>query len=342
MNVAARRCGFRALVILGLSVAAYAQVQPLANTITLEKIRMRDPCILADAASKTYYLVGSAGRSVRAYTSVDLANWQGPQIIFTAPQDIWGDIPVAGIWAPELHAYRGKYYLFLTFDTRHLLAEQWRNWLPRVTRGSQVLVADAPGGPFQPFQSRSTLPPDMMTLDGTLWVEDGVPYMVFCHEWVQIKDGTVEYVRLKDDLSETVGEPTRLFDGSDAPWNQKGRQRGDHVTDAPFLHRGKTGKLYMIWAGFSTTGYTEGIAISASGKLAGPWTQQAEPLYTNDGGHGMLFPTFDGKLMMVLHAPNGRDARPHLFEMGDTGETLKIVKEFTTADDAANQTRPTE
>jgi hypothetical protein len=41
----------------------------------------------------------------------------------------------------------------------------------------------------------------MMTLDGTLWVEDELPYMVFCHEWVQIKDGTVESVRLKDDLS---------------------------------------------------------------------------------------------------------------------------------------------
>lgn len=331
MNVTTKRCGFGALVIVGLSFAALAQSRPVtspASTIKLEAIRMRDPCILADVVSKIYYLVGSAGRSVRAYTSADLANWQGPQIIFTAPQDIWGDIPIVSIWAPELHAYQGKYYLFLTFDTRHQLAEQWRNWLPRVTRGSQVLVADAPGGPFRPFQNHSTLPPDMMTLDGTLWIEDGAPYMVFCHEWVQIKDGTVEYVRLKDDLSETIGEPVRLFDGSAAPWNQTGRQHGNHVTDAPFLHVGKTGKLYLIWAGFSGTGYTEGIAISASGKLAGPWAQQAEPLYTNDGGHGMLFTTFDGKLMMVLHAPNGREARPHLFEMQDTGETLKIAREL--------------
>ena len=104
------------------------------------------------------------------------------------------------------------------------------------------------------------------------------------------------------------------------------------MTDAPFLHKGKTGKLYLMWAGFSRTGYTEAIAISASGKLAGPWTQQAEPLYTNDGGHGMLFTTFEGKLVMVLHAPNGPSARPHLFEMTDTGETLKIIKELPAAD----------
>jgi len=330
MNMTTTGSGVGTLMVLGLTMVAHAQTQP-ANAVTLDKIRMRDPCILADAASKTYHLIGSAGRSVRAYTSTDLTTWQGAQTIFTPSRDIWGDIPVVGIWAPELHAYKGEYYLFLTFDTRHPLAEQWRNWLPRVTRGSQVLVGDAPTGPFRPFQNRSTLPPDMMTLDGTLWVEDGIPYMVFCHEWVQIKDGTVEYIRLKDDLSETIGEPMRLFDGSDAPWSRKSAQYGSYVTDAPFLHKGKTGKLYMIWAGFSKSGYTEGIAISASGKLAGPWTQQAEPLYTDDGGHGMLFTTFDGRLMMVLHAPNGREARPHLFEMEDTGATLKVVKELTAA-----------
>lgn len=72
-----------------------------------------------------------------------------------------------------------------------------------------------------------------------------------------------------------------------------------------------------------------GIAISPSGKLAGPWQQQEEPVYKDDGGHGMLFTTFDGRLMMVLHSPNNREARPRIFEMEDTGDTLKIAKEFT-------------
>ncbi len=47
-----------------------------------------------------------------------------------------------------------------------------------------------------------------------------------------------------------------------------------------------------------------------------------------DGGHGMLFTTFDGKLMMVLHSPNKRGAQPKIFELQDTSETLKIVNEF--------------
>jgi hypothetical protein len=170
------------------------------DSIKLSNINMRDVCILPDPASKTYYMVG-AGRqnSVRAYTSTDLATWYGPEIIFTAPDSLWGDIEIFGIWAPELHAYRDKYYLFLTFNTRNAFSEQWRKWRPRVTRGSQVLVADAPIGPYTAFNSHATLPVDMMTLDGTLWVEDGVPYMVYCHEWVQIKDGTIEYIQLTED-----------------------------------------------------------------------------------------------------------------------------------------------
>jgi hypothetical protein len=76
-----------------------------------------------------------------------------------------------------------------------------------------------------------------------------------------------------------------------------------------------------------------GIAVSESGRLAGPWVQQAEPIYADDGGHPMLFSTFDGKLMMTLHSPNsGADQRIHFFEMEDTGETLRIVRRFTPAE----------
>jgi beta-xylosidase len=300
--------------------------------VHLSKIRMRDVCILPDAASETYYMIGPGWNSVRAYTSKDLKTWQGPKTIFRTPEDIWGDVRIVGIWAPELHAYKGKYYLFLTFDTRNKFQEQWRNWYPRVTRGSQVLAADAPTGPFKPFANHSTLPVDMMTLDGTLWVEDGVPYMVFCHEWVQITNGSIEYIQLKDDLSETVGEPVTMLHGSEAPWVQTGKRYGNTVTDGPYLYKGKTGKLYMVWTSGGPTGYTEGIAVSASGKLAGPWTHQAEPLYKQNGGHGMLFTTFDGKLMNVLHCPNGPGAQPRIFEMEDTGDTLRILKEFTGED----------
>ncbi len=332
MNTKTKICVLFILMVLILTTSVPAQPgmpQDSNNIIHLSEIMMRDVCILPDAATKTYYMVGPGRNSVRIYTSKDLKTWQGPKTIFRTPEDIWGDIRVISIWAPELHRYKDKYYLFLTFDTRNRFPEQWRNWLPRVTRGSQILVSDSPSGPYRPFQNRSTTPTNMMTLDGTLWVEDGMPYMVFCHEWVQIKDGTVEYIQLKDDLSEAVGEPKFLFHGSDAKWSRKSEQYGCHVTDGPYLYTSKSGKLFMIWTSGGYSGYTLGIAISDSGKLVGPWRQQDEPIYQKDGGHGMLFTTFDGKLMMVLHSPNNRGAQPHIFELEDTGETLKVIAEFT-------------
>jgi beta-xylosidase len=332
-------------VLFGLTLIGYAQPPSSAiqssTTARLENVRMRDICILRDDAAKLYYAVSSTmapakdgfGRSaVRVYSSKDLLTWTGPRIVFQTPINLWGDINIRSIWAPEMHAYKGKYYLFLTFDTDFPFPEQWRDWLPRVKRGSQVLVADSPFGPFKSFQNHSTLPVDMMTLDGTLWIEDGVPYMVYCHEWVQIKDGTVEMIRLKDDLSETVGVPVRLFDGSDAVWSRKSPQYGCHVTDGPYLYRSRSGKLFMIWSSFGAHGYTTGVAVAASGKLRGPWVQQTEPLFADDGGHGMIFTRFDGQLMLVLHKPNkGGSERARLFELEDTGETLRIKSGFPAA-----------
>jgi arabinan endo-1,5-alpha-L-arabinosidase len=301
---------------------------PYSDQVKLADTWMRDACVLPDPTTQTYIMVASAFRGVRAYTSKDLITWEGPHMIFRTPDDFWPGVEMRGIWAPEMHRYKDKFYLFLTFDTATKFPEQWRNWLPRVRRGSQILVGDSPRGPFEPFEHKPTLPEDMMTLDGTLWIEDGVPYMVYCHEWVQIVNGTVEMIRLKDDLSATVGEPRRLFWGNDGPWAKRSDQYGCWVTDGPSLHTSKSGRLFMIWSSGSATGYATGVAISDSGKLAGPWRQQPEPLYAQDGGHGFLFKRFDGQLMMALHSPNDRNARIRLFELEDTGDTLRIVRPF--------------
>ena len=294
----------------------------------IDSLRWRDNCILADPVSKTYYFVGPAGRSVMSYKSKDLKHWEGPTIIYTTPDDVWGDIRINSIWAPELHYYNGKYYLFQTFDTSTPFQEQWRNWYStgRVMRGSQILVSDSPEGPFKTFAPHSTMPSDMMTIDGTLYVEDGVPYMVYCHEWVQVTDGAVGYVRLKPDLSDLDGEPKNLFRGSyvNHTWGAVIPPDGSgYVTDGPYLYKSKVSdKLYMIW----TTNNSCGVAISDSGKIAGPWRQQDQALLTN-AGHGMIFTSFEGELLLVLHAPYWGDTHPKIYDLEDTGETLRVIKE---------------
>jgi len=153
------KTGFICVIVCIMTMPAWAQrrrsPQDSNDIIHLSQIRMRDVCILPDEATETYYMVGPGWNSVRIYTSKDLKMWQGPKTIFRTPEDIWGEIRVVNIWAPEMHKYKDRYYLFLTFDTREQFQEQWRGWRPRVYRGSQVLVSNQPTGPFKHFANHS-------------------------------------------------------------------------------------------------------------------------------------------------------------------------------------------
>jgi len=304
------------------------------RVLKLSEITIRDPFILADAGSQTYYLYaqmsfpGADGRlrpGVGAYASKDLKSWTGPDAVFTVPDGFWADEKV---WAPEVHAYGGKYYLFVTLTGKDQLGPgPTGRALER--RGSQVLAADSPLGAFAPFRNGPHTPPDWMALHATLYVEEGQPWLIFCHEWIQITDGTVEMVRLTDDLSEAVGAPATLFRATDAPWVRSLKDIGHgyhgYVTDGPFLYRTKAGKLLMLWSGFSGQQYAQALAVSESGRLAGPWRLEPEPLFTDNGGHGMVFRAFDGRLLLVLHQPsNGGPARARLFEVEDNGQTLRL------------------
>lgn len=344
-------------LVMLLSAAAMAQTQPASapasqpgrgarggrgavrppGPIALADIRTRDICILADAATKTYYMVGPGRGGIAQYTSKDLAIWDGPRQVFTTPQGVWPGVQTGGIWAPEIHKYKDKYYLFFTFDSRTPLPEQNppnkppKSQRPLVYRGSTIAVCDVPTGPFTVVQDHSIPPSDMMTLDGTLYVEDGQPYMVFAHEWVQITTGTIEAIKLKDDLTGAIDKPFVLFKSSDAPW-AKTQVEGGIVTDGPFFRKSNTGKLFMVWSSFDEQErYNVGLAISDSGKMTGPWRHEPKAMFVENGGHPMLFETFEGKLMLLFHAPNNdpQNGRPRIFELEDTGETLKIVKEFT-------------
>ncbi len=324
----------------------------MEKTYTLSDLRIRDPFIVPDEATQTYYLVaslpaGNAGRpAVGLYASTDLKTWTGPTIVFETPADFWAQGP---IWAPELHRYKGKYYLFLTFNTDEPLPEgaprpegelpSW--WSKFVKRGSQVLVADSLLGPYRPFRNAAHTPPELMILDGTLWVEDGVPYMIYCHEWVQIRDGTIDLVRLTPDLSAVEGEPITLFKGSDAAWTRPGMER--YVTDGPFIYRMPSGKLLMLWATLGWRGYTQMMAISDSGRIHGPWRQHPRPLFMDDGGHGMIFHRFDGMPMLTLHHPNHPPhERPLIFELEPDGDAFAIVRKPPADYPFADPTLPTE
>lgn len=312
------RATYPAVFVLVGFVAASAFADADEPTqLEIGNIRIRDPFILAEPDTGRYYMYGNMSNRQRGakgwecHQSVDLQRWSKPTRVFTPPENFWAD---RDFWAPEVHRYRGKYYLFGTLSAEN------------AKRGTQIFVADRPTGPFTPHSDRAATPHDWMALDGTLCVEDGQPWMVFCHEWVQIGDGAMNAVRLADDLSAPIGKPIELFRASDAPWCRPIR-KGSYVTDGPCLHKARNGHLLMLWSSFGEGGYTVGIARSASGSVEGPWRQDAEPLFQG-GGHCMLFRTFEGQLTLALHGPNrSPHERAKLFRVEEREESLELVRE---------------
>ena len=326
-----------AIVVVLLGSACLNSLLASDGLLKTGDIRVRDPFIYADVKTKTYYLYAqsenrenSGYKGVEVYASKDLVRWFPPQTVLSLPNDV----DVLMVWAPEVHEYNGAFYLFVTLTRRATLSEKQPvekgNWPAMHVRGTHVFRADRPTGPFKRLRRTSHTPEEWMALDGTLHVEEGTPYMVFCHEWVQMIDGTMDVVRLRDDLSGTVGKPELLFKASDAPGARMEATAGK-VTDGCFLYRSpKSRKLFMIWSTFIPgNGYCVLLTESESGRIRGPWINQ-RPIYKLNGGHGMLFRSFDGRLMMALHQPNSRGKeRLHLFEVADNGQSLEIKDEVT-------------
>jgi hypothetical protein len=84
----------------------------------------------------------------------------------------------------------------------------------------------------------------------------------------------------------------------------------------------------MIWTSWAFSDYVQGVAYSESGRLDGPWVHQEELITPPNFGHGMMFRTFEGKLLMAAHShrsENGRYIRiPHLFEVDDSGDRIVV------------------
>ncbi|WP_088102012.1 glycoside hydrolase family 43 protein [Halalkalibacter urbisdiaboli] len=281
-----------------------------------EEIRIRDPFVLPIKDEQTYYLYGTTddnvwegkGTGFDVYKSHDLKNWEGPFPAFRPSVDFWAE---HHFWAPEVYEYAGRYYMFATFKAE------------TQCRGTQVLMSEHPIGPFQPLTEQPITPREWECLDGTLFIDENEkPWMIFCHEWLQVQDGKICAMPLSLDLREAIGEPVVLFSASEAAWT---RGEGRYVTDGPYLYRNKQGQLQMLWSSQGDNGYAIGVARSTSGSILGPWTHDSTPLFGESGGHGMLFQTFSGEQLLTIHTPNqSPKERPAFFEVKEEDGTLML------------------
>ncbi|MBO5440507.1 MAG: family 43 glycosylhydrolase [Clostridia bacterium] len=262
------------------------------------EINIRDPFILTH--NNKYYMYGTRAKNTwerqpleklgfDVYVSDDLENWSEPKQIFSYFDGFWGETQ---FWAPEVHKYNGKFYMLASF-----IADGYE-------RGTAIFVCDTPDGTFKEHSNGAVTPKKWGCLDGTLYVENDTPYIVFCHEWTQIQNGTICAMELSKDLKEAVGEPFELWSAGDAPWAYDKRGNGSYVTDGPFLVKKENGELICIWSSFSNGEYVEAISRSSNGSIKGKWSIDNKLLYEKDGGHGMIFTDLNGVGKFVYHSPN--------------------------------------
>ena len=253
-------------------------------------INIRDPFVLVE--NGIYYMYGTRAKNFGGstagfdvYTSVDLETWSEPMECFNSEKfGMNYDVN----WAPEVHKYKEKYYMFATFTRAY-----------NNLRGTFILVADSPLGPFVPHSKDAVTPRDWECLDGTLYVSrDHKPYI----EHTQILDGTICYVQLSDDLTEAIGEPVTMFAASQCPYIDAIWNHTHYVTDGPFLYRTKEDKLLMIWSSFIKEQYAECVVRFETGELGMDFVHLT-PILDNDGGHGMIFSNGE-KIYLTVHTPN--------------------------------------
>ena len=289
----------------------------------LSEFRIRDPFILLDG--DTYYLYGTTRLADNGVTDVtfgfdvfvsrDLENFDGPYEVFSPGDDFWG---IRDFWAPEVYKYRGAYYMFATFKDAGRL------------HGVGILRSESPMGPFLPHSEIPLTSRSWSSLDGTLYIsEEGKPYMIFCHEWSQLIDGEMCYAELSDDLTRFVTEPVTMFSAKPSPFVYPSKLWGTtdgYITDGPYMYRSSTGELLMLWSSKGADGYMECVYRADNGRLDGKFVPESL-LYTEDGGHGMIFKDKDGRLLFVLHTPNViGEERATIFELCDKGNTLTIAR----------------
>jgi beta-xylosidase len=287
----------------------------------LNEIQIRDPFILKEGG--LYHLFGSTDKDIwkglgtgfDTYRSSDLTNWEGPEPAFRPPAGFWG---TRDFWAPEVHKYKENFYMFASF-----IGEGYK-------RGTTILVSKDAEGPYIPLANGPLTPKEWMCLDGTFYLDkDSQPWMIFCHEWVQAVDGTICAIKLSQDLSHAISDPVELLKSTDAPYSTKVESPSNkvegYVTDGPSIYTLSSGKLLMLWSCMSKNGYSIGYAVSDGG-IAGPWRQESTPLFDRDGGHGMIFETYGGELLLAIHSPNDTPNERAMFvKLEETEDGVRLA-----------------
>lgn len=269
-------------------------------------IHIRDPFVLVE--NEKYYLLGTTGddpwgraSTLELYVSDDLENFDRKCVMVND-----GSLDTyTNIWAPEMHKYKGKYYLIVSACRED------------VGRGSMIFVSDSLDDKFKMLTGEYITPSGWGCLDATLFVFEGVPYLCFSNEWVTAiskdGDGSLFIARLSDDLKQLIEEPKKIVSGKNCPLAiEMGNDVKGYVAEGPYMYE-CDGTICLLWSTITKTGYSVLKSVSKNG-IYGDYELESV-VFNKNGGHCMRFVDLKGKSLITLHQPNTTPLeRMRLFE----------------------------
>lgn len=282
-----------------------------------------------------------------AYTT-DLNNWSDESKwgYYTAVdlKTVFGDRYVGCNFAPDLFRFNGKYYIIGSARLTDYECTT-KNGYEAINgkyyyMTTLIFVADSPLGEYALLSRKCTTkvwtgvnlsyssdkggitPATQNCIDASLYVENGVPYLVYSDEWCNYKlgvGGGYSYARLETDgngnlTGKITGAPKSMFKIKTLDSESNG------TTDAIWMHKTQSGELLAVYTTFDSAGYCVNYARASGTSITNSTWTKAGILYSKAvdgynincsnpshgnvasvGGHANLFRTIDGQLYLVLH-----------------------------------------
>jgi len=285
-------CSIVVLAVCGFQASGQIPAKTFTNPVTVsgKPIHMGDPW--AFRANEAYFLVGTTSEheEFKVYTSRNLAYWKLLGWVLKG-QPGFGARDL--FWAPEVHAYRGRYYMVYS----GMLSSEP---VPKLLLG--LAVSDKPQGPYTSLHT-PWFDPGYSAIDGDIFIDaDGMPYLFFSrnggHSYAS---GEVYGVALAVDLSMPIGTPKLMIKASQ-PWELQ-HPGVNQCNEGPTVFR-HGGLYYMTYSANDTANPDYGIGYATAHAPLGPWTKsEANPILRTLPGTGISGPGHDS----TVASPNGRE-----------------------------------
>jgi GH43 family beta-xylosidase len=249
-----------------------------------------------------YYYMHTTGVNVTLWKTAKMSE------LGTAVRKIIWTPPAEGpyshdIWAPEIHFFDGKWYVYFTAGPGNCCGGQ-RLWV------LENANADPTTGTWT-WKGQLVIPSqDQWAIDGTVLVQNGRRYFVWSGQEIGSDQQNIYIAQMRNPWT-LVGPRTQLSHPQ-YDWEQRGKPK---VNEGPEVikHAGKTFLVYS--ASFcGTDDYALGM-LTASAKAnplnASSWTKSATPVFTKSAasnaygpGHNSFFVSKDGRQNWLIYHAN--------------------------------------